>query len=199
MVDWLGKFVKVQYSKTRFKKLNEEQDSWPPVTTTSYTTLALMYQKVIQTRAETVQTIYLRTKGDITDIPEKINSQKLTDIAQIFSSQSDSIPNSILIEGHPGIGKTTLVKEICVQWAEDKLLTSDKLVLLLLLRDPNVQRITNVQQLIEHFTQSTSKVTQLHSYLEDNHGADVTLIIDGFDELSNELRKKSFFCKINSK
>ena len=106
---------------------------------------------------------------------------------------SDRVPNSILIEGHAGIGKTTLVKQTCIQWAEGKLLTSDKLVLLLLLRDPNVQKITNEHKLIEHFTKSTSKVEQLCSYLEDKHGAGVTLIIDGFDELSTELRHKSFF------
>ena len=183
----------------RLKKQQEENDPWPPVKTKVYITLALMYQKDLQTREETVQTIFLRAKGDISDIPETLNSQKLTDIRQIFSSRYGNIPYSILIEGHPGIGKTTLVKEICVKWAEGKLLTSDKLLLLLLLRDPDVQRITNVQQLIQHFTQSNSKVTQLHSYLENNYGADVTLIIDGFDELSYELRKKSFFVELIQK
>ena len=75
---------------------------------------------------------------------------------------SGRVPNSILIEGHAGIGKTTFVKETCIEWAEGKLLTSDKLVLLLLLRDPNVQKITNEHKLIEHFTTySTSKVEQL--------------------------------------
>ncbi|XP_065901203.1 protein NLRC5-like [Dysidea avara] len=196
VVDWLSEFMKGQYYNMKLKKRKEENDPWPPVKTKGYITLALMYQKDLQTRTETTETIFLRTKGDISDIPKKLNSQKLTEITQIFSSQSGSIPNSILIEGHPGIGKTTLVKEICVEWAEGKLLTSDKLVLLFLLRDPNIQRITNVQQLIEHFTQSTSKVTQLHSYLEDNHGADVILIIDGFDELSNELRRESFLVKL---
>ena len=98
------------------------------------------------------------------------------------------------------MGKTTLVKEICIRWAEGKMLTSDKLVLLLLLRDPNVQKITDLPKLIEHFTTSSnSKVTQLHSYLEGSHGADVTLIIDGFDELSDSLRKESFFTKLIEK
>ena len=181
----------------RLKKQQEENNPWPPVKTKGYITLALMYQKDLQTKTKTTQTILLRTKGDISDIPEKINSQKLTDITQIFSSQFGSIPNSILIEGHPGIGKTTLVKEICVEWAEGKLLTSDKLVLLLLLRDPNVQRITNVQQLIEHFTDYEKE--ELHKNLMQTYGHNVTLIIDGFDELSNELRKQSFFVQLIQK
>ncbi|XP_065903721.1 uncharacterized protein [Dysidea avara] len=161
--------MKVHYSNMRLKKRGEENDSWPPVKTKSYITLALMYQKDLQTSEDTTRTIFLRTKGDISNIPKKVNSQQFTDISQLFSCKSGSIPNCILIDGHPGIGKTTFVKEICIEWAEGKLLTSDKLVLLLLLRDPNVQRITNTQQLIQHFTKSTSKVTQLHSYLEDTH------------------------------
>ena len=183
----------------RLKKYEEEKDPWPPIKTKSYVTLAIVHQKELQTRQETTATIYLRTKGDIHKIPHTIGTKKLTDITQIFDPLSGRVPNSILIEGHAGIGKTTLVKQICIQWAEGKLLTSDKLVLLLLLRDPNVQKITNEHKLIEHFTNSSSKVEQLYSYLEDNHGADITLIIDGFDELSTQLRHKSFFRELIEK
>ena len=183
----------------RLKKYEEEKDPWPPIKTKSYVTLAFVHQKELQTRQDTTATIYLRTKGDIHKIPHTIDAQKLTDITHIFDRVSGRIPNSILIEGHAGIGKTTLVKEICTQWAEGKLLTSDKLVLLLLLRDPNVQKITNEHKLIEHFTKSTSKVEQLCGYLEDNHGVGVTLIIDGFDELKTELRRQSFFRKLIEK
>ena len=102
---------------------------------------------------------------------------------------------SILIEGHPGIGKTTLAKEMCLQWANDQLLTSDKLVLLLMLRDPNVQKITSTEQLVR-YTQSTDQVQCVLSYLQSNDGVGVTLIIDGFDELSTELRQTSFFRKL---
>ena len=198
-MDWLSGHMKGRYCSMRLKKYEEEKDPWPPIKTKSYVTLAIVHQKELQTKQETTATIYLRTKGDIHKIPHTIGTEKLTDITQIFDPLSGRVPNSILIEGHAGIGKTTLVKQICIQWAEGKLLTSDKLVLLLLLRDPNVQKITNEHKLIEHFTKSTSKVEQLYSYLEDNHGADITLIIDGFDELSTQLRHKSFFRELIEK
>ena len=198
-VDWLSGHMKGRYCSMRLKKYKEEKDPWPPIKTKSYVTLALVHQKELQTRQETTATIYLRTKGHIHKIPYTIDAKKLTDIIQLFDPVSGRVPNSILIEGHAGIGKTTFVKEICVKWSEGKLLTSDKLVLLLLLRDPNVQKITNEHGLIEHFTKSTSKVEQLYSYLEDGHGVGVTLIIDGFDELSTELRRDSFFRELIEK
>ena len=198
-VDWLSSHMKGRYRSMRLKKCIEEKDPWPPIKTKSYVTLAIVHQKELQTRQETTATIYLRTKGDIHKIPHTIGTEKLTDITQIFDPVSGRVPNSMLIEGHAGIGKTTFVKELCIEWAEGKLLTSDKLVLLLLLRDPNVQKITNEHKLIEYFTKSTSKVEWLSSYLEDNHGAGVTLIIDGFDELSTNLRQESFFRKLIEK
>ena len=59
-------------------------------------------------------------------------------------------------------------------------------------------KITNEQQLIEYFT-SNSKVKLIHHYLEDKRGADVTFIIDGFDELNVELRRESFFTRLIQK
>ena len=196
-IDWLSDFIKGHYYHKRLKKRQEEKDSWPPIATKSYITLALMYQKALQTRSETAETILLRTKADVCEIPKKLDFEKLTDIAQIFSSQSGKIPNFVLIEGHPGIGKTTLAKEICTEWAEGKLLNSDKLVLLLLLRDPNVQRIANAQQLIEYFTDYKAK--EICTNILETHGAGVTVIIDGFDELNNRLRKNSFFTDLVEK
>ena len=91
--------------------------------------------------------------------------------------------------------KVLNLKEVCIRWAKGELLSSDKFVFLLFLRDPAVQRITNEQQLIEYFT-SNSKVKLIHDYLEEKCGANVTLIVDGFDELSVELCHKSFFTRL---
>jgi len=94
---------------------------------------------------------------------------------------------SVLIEGQFGIGKTTLAKEMCLQCANDKLLTSDKLVLLLMLRDPKVQNITSIEQLLNYALPS-NQVKSVMDYICSTNGADITVIIDGFDELSGELR-----------
>ena len=129
------------------------------------------------------------------DTAEGKDSEKLRDLMKIFQSPQDNIhPKILLIEGHPGIGKTVLCKEIAFRWAKGEVLTSCKLLLLLFLRDPNVQKISSVQELAEHFTESNDEANSLYSYL-DNKGS-VTIIIDGFDEINGKLRKSSFITKL---
>ena len=176
-------------------RCDEENDPWLPVKITSFTTPAFIHHKQLQTKRKTEEATSARIHGDIEDIPNITKSARLKSIKEIFESIDSKDPHIILIEGHPGIGKTTLTKEVCVKWAKGELLSSDKFVFLLFLRDPAVQRITNEQQLIEYFT-SNSKVKLIHHYLEDKCGAGMTLIIDGFDELNVELCRKSFFTRL---
>ena len=60
-----------------------------------------------------------------------------------------------------------------------------------MLRDPNLQKITSIEQLVRYAI-SADHVQPALKYLNATDGAGVTLIIDGFDELSNELRSTSF-------
>jgi len=100
----------------------------------------------------------------------------------------------ILIEGAPGIGKTTLCKEIAFRWAKGEQLTSCKLLLLLPLRDPDVQKTSTIHEFSEYFVESTNKSSLLCSYLENK--GDVTIILDGFDEMDSELRNSFFFTEL---
>ena len=191
--------VKARYRRRGLVKSSAEQDPWPPFHAESFTSLALMHQKVkqLQAKMDATTAARIRTKGEIHKIPELTSSIKLDNIHQIFTpiASDNQCPMSILIEGHPGIGKTTLAKEICLQWANNELLSSDKLLLLLMLRDPNVQKITSTEELIR-YTLSSDQVSSVLTYLHSSNGSGVTFIIDRFDELSNKLRRMSLFRKL---
>ena len=188
--------VKARYRRKGLVKSSTEKDPWPPFHAESFTSLALVHQKIkqLQVKEDTTKAARIRIKGEIHKIPELTSSIKLDNIHQIFTpiTSDDQCPMSILIEGHPGIGKTTLAKEICLQWANNKLLASDKVVLLLMLRDPNIQKITSIEELVK-YTIPSHFIQPVLSYLQITSGTGITFIIDGFDELSNELRHSSFF------
>ena len=196
-VQWLNEFLKKRYTDMGLGRCDEGSDPWPPFRINYFTTPVFIHksQFEMQTRMETESATSARVFGEIEDIPEITKSPRLKSIEEIFKSTDSYHPNKILIEGHPGIGKTTLTKEVCVRWAKGELLCSDKFVFLLFLRDPFVRRITNAQQLIEYFT-SNCKVNLICYYLEEKCGADVTFVIDGFDELNIELRYNSFFTRL---
>ena len=118
----------------------------------------------------------------------------LSSVQELFDETSESVYlQHILIEGYAGIGKTTLCKEICYQWAENNLFTPDHLVLLLLLQDPNVQTITSELQLAKYFGIHSNCLELFVQYLENDSGANVVIIIDGYDQLNDKLPCDCFF------
>lgn len=118
------------------------------------------------------------------------------DIADIFApfddSDSDTSPTTILIEGAPGIGKTTLSKEIAFQWAEGTLGLLSKMVFvfLLFLIDPLVQKISNLTDLVQYFYPSDDCASQISKscaeYLIKSEGHNVMFILDGYDEYQSQ-------------
>ena len=106
----------------------------------------------------------------------------------------------MLIEGAPGIGKTMLLKEIAYRWGNKQLLKSFKLVLLVYLRDPSVQQVASVSDLLQHFCEGNRKAIEIavarHDYLSENGGKDLVFLLDGFDEFLIELHKDSLIFKI---
>ena len=193
-VQSLSEHLKEEYIGMGLSKRDTENDPWLPINISSFTTPIFVHQKQLQTKKDTEAATHERAFGNIEDIPVVTKIHKLKCVEEIFEPINNSTqPYTILIEGHPGIGKTTLSKEICIKWAKGELLCSDKLVFLLFLRDADVQKINSKQQLIEYFT---NEVAPINRYLNEKRGANVTLIIDGFDELNGELCRKSFFTKL---
>ena len=112
------------------------------------------------------------------------NNSRFFKLSKIFGPYqkkdgSSFIPNMIIIEGAPGMGKTTLCKEIAYQWASNQILTDHEVVLFISLCNPAVQLIKDVRGLIQHFYSLDVEI--LEHYLIEN-SKKVAIIFDGYDE-----------------
>ena len=165
--------MKARYKSKGLRKSSKEQDPWPPFQSESFTSIALVHQKIkqLQAKQDAINAARLRAIGDIEKIPELTSTIRLNSINQIFTSvdSDDQSPMVILIEGHPGIGKTTLAKQICLKWAKNELLVSDEMVFLLMLRDPDVQKITNQEELLK-YALPKEDIQPVSDYLRTTNG-----------------------------
>ena len=85
----------------------------------------------------------------------------------------------ILIEGAPGIGKSVLLKEIAYRWANTELLQKFELVLLVSLRDPSLQKIKSVNNLLQLFYKGdeNAEISACSEFLSKNGGKSLTLAL----------------------
>ena len=122
---------------------------------------------------------------------KSIKTHEISDIFQPFQSKNGStiVPKYILIEGAPGMGKTTLCKEIAYQWAEQCLLKDTELLFLIYLRDPAVANIKHLKDFVHYFynfdEDATEQSKQCAKILNSRDSNDVTMIFDGFDEFDS--------------
>ena len=118
---------------------------------------------------------------------------KTNNIEDIFKGTDSGITEGkvILMEGAPGIGKTILCKEIAYRWACKELLQDDRIVLLVFLSDPTTQKIKSVESLVHYMYRFRfdNEVINIFkacaAYLINTAGINVTIIVDGFHELSH--------------
>ena len=189
--------LREEYIKNRF---HYAPDEWPPYHPKHYTTLALIHHKGTHANAEVICVSQeMAASGNISIIqpqPSSVNYHG-KDISEFFPTVSTSY--FILIEGAPGIGKTVLSKEIAYQWAEKKLLKFKKLVFLLFLRDPNLKTMVILENLTQYLCSNNKRGSELSEYLLQTEGKDLTIIFDGYDEMSEEDRSNSLVAKIISR
>ena len=115
------------------------------------------------------------------------NNRRFLKLSRIFGPYENKdgfsfIPNMIIIEGAPGMGKTTLCKEIAYQWANNQNFTDHKVILFISLCNPVVNQIKDIRSLIQHFYSLDVEI--LERYLIEN-SKKVTIIFDGYDEFSD--------------
>ena len=119
-----------------------------------------------------------------------------SEIFKPFETLSKTTKVMVLIEGAPGIGKTVLSKEIAYQWATKQLLIHKLLVFLLYLRDPMVQKLSSLFQLVDYFCRNMETSKALTQHLYETQGVDLVLVLDGYDEINEDVRNDSLIAGI---
>ena len=99
------------------------------------------------------------------------------------------LQNLILIEGAPGVGKTTFSWEFCRKWGKGEILQDHSLLLLLPLRDNNLKEAKTLSDLFYH---PNSELQQaVVQEVTSNQGQGVAIWLEAWDELDHERRKKA--------
>ena len=130
-------------------------------------------------------------RGDMDDVVYKKTAMELSELGVMADG---SQPKVVLIEGAPGVGKTTFAWEQCRQWAEGKLLQTYSIVLLVLLRDNNIRQITSLSSLFRHNNEEVRK--EVARNVVDNHGRGCLIWLEAWDELVDDLRSDSLFTQL---
>ena len=219
VVAQLSCHVKAVYKATRF---TVAKDTWPPEQPKEFTPLVLLHHEDEHSiRDVTIVTETLHS-GAISNVISATSSKpmpiqpllhhhdKLEDalkaskttmeVSEILAPlEISDNRQTILIEGAPGIGKTILLKHIAYSWAEQEILQKYELVLLVYLRDPTVQKMSSLKELFQYFCKhhmEGDEVAMCIKHISSNQGKTLTFLIDGYDELPEELRDNSLIADI---
>ena len=130
-------------------------------------------------------------RGDMDDV---IYKKTAMDVSELGVMPDNSQPKVVLIEGAPGVGKTTFAWDQCRQWAEGKLLQDYSIVLLLPLRDNNIRQITSLSSLFRH-SKGQVRDEVIRRVVESN-GKGCLIWLEAWDELGNDLRSDSLFTQL---
>ena len=170
------------YLKSYYSRTKDPVATWPPSPSTVFVNLAIINRE--ETSKTQLDQFMLATlyKGVDTILEEKAP----VEMEQIM----DTPPGTcILVEGAPGVGKTTLSWEVCKRWAEGNLFTQYSLILLLRLRDEMVQSAETLKDIV--FYPVEERLEDITRYLSDTGGTNTVILLEGLDELPQHLLTRS--------
>ena len=130
-------------------------------------------------------------RGDMDDVVFKKTAMEASELGVMADG---SRPKVVLIEGAPGVGKTTFAWDQCRQWAEGKLLQAYSIVLLLPLRDNNIRQITSLPSLFRHSQRQVRE--EVSRRVSESEGKGCLIWLEAWDELGNDLRSHSLFTEL---
>ena len=150
--------------------------------------------------AEEMQRHYVGGKVDsIAERKKEIRYEDIFDFeATVDKSKKmpyDSKHFRMLIDGAPGVGKTTLCRKFCKDWGAGQILKQFSFVWLLNLREERIAKAKSLDDLFQHDDEDLLR--EIVQHMKKTRGEGNLMVCDGFDELSrNERTQRSLFLDI---
>ena len=180
---------------TRYKKYLQcyynartlaQADKYLPTMESPFISLAIIkkgYHNADQRDEFTRQTLH----GGVDQI---LQNKKPINFETLLSSyEGRKLVKFILVEGPPGIGKSTFAWEICRRWDEIESIRKYNTVVLLKLREKWVLNATSLPDLFR-FPPEPDFSKYIADELNKSHGKHLLLVLDGFDEISHSFHEK---------
>ena len=132
-------------------------------------------------------------------VDEILKSKKPISIEDLLTPEGRRGPvRFILVEGPPGIGKSTFAWEVCRRWDDIESLRDYHTVVLLKLREKWVLNATSLSDLLRYPSHPNFS-NSIAEELVHSQGQSLLLVLDGFDEVSHSFHEnsviKSILCR----
>ena len=116
-------------------------------------------------------------------IDEYMKNNRMNSISMedLLTEKDGSLPKVVIIQGVPGIGKSTFSWKFCRKWAKGKIYQQYDLVVLLRMRDTRVREATKLSNLF--FSEDADFSNEVAKAAVSNSGKGILLLLEGIDEL----------------
>ena len=111
----------------------------------------------------------------------KEKSMSLVSMDGLLEQKDGSTPKIVVVQGVPGIGKSTFAWKFCRQWAKGKICKQCDLVVLLRTREAAVNQATDLNKLFFFVDSDFSQ--QVYTEVTRSQGKNILFLIEGLDEL----------------
>ena len=169
------------YLKSIYGRCVDPDVKWPLLPSEKYINLAVINREEVKSKEQRAFMLATLHGGvdEILDIKHPVTIEKLLDMP------IGKTLECVLVEGAPGVGKSTLSWEICKCWKKGILFQQYSLLLLLRLRDQTLHRARTAKDLILYPVKR--RLEEISQYLEDTRGKHTLIILEGLDELQRHL------------